>query len=177
MFRSSYDRNVSGGPGELFFPQAAFNLIGVSVWAILAVLYLFLLLFAVLNTRPSLIAYGLDAAALAAQVRAVTEELDPRTRWLDQSFTAPTLGIEGIVEAAGVCRVSHVAATRRDQNLTGWTALERALSRRFAVMEVRPNGVGLRWLASGAGLMAVIGYVLYSQTPSIAEGLREMLRV
>ena len=52
------------GPAELFFPQAAFNLFGISVWIALAILYLFLLIFSILNTKPCLIVFGLDADSL-----------------------------------------------------------------------------------------------------------------
>ncbi len=55
-------------PAELFFPNAAFNLFGSSVWILILSLYLFVLLFLVLNSSLRLIVYGLTPDQLSRYV-------------------------------------------------------------------------------------------------------------
>jgi len=164
------------GPAELFFPQAAFNLFGISVWIVLIILYLFMLLFSILNTRPSLIVFGLDADSLTGHVDQVLQQLDPSTKWLNYSFDAPALGIQGVVERAGVGNVSHAIATKYEQNAIGWLTLGRALSSRLKNVEVERNVSGYRWLVAGIGLLSIIGYTLVNKSTAISNGISEMLR-
>ncbi len=164
------------GPAELFFPQAAFNLFGVSVWIALIILYLFILLFAILNAKPCLIVFGLDVELLTLRVDQVLQQLDPATQWLGHSFIAPKLGIQGLIEPAGHGAVSHVIATKREQNGMGWLALERALSSDLRSVNVEPSLSGPRWILLGFAMLSLIGYALISQSPAIAQGIREMLR-
>ncbi len=164
------------GPAELFFPQAAFNLFGASVWIALIILYLFLLLFSILNTRPRLIVFGLDVDSLTLHVDQVLQQLDPGTKWLNHSFDAPGLGIHGIIEPAGVGQVSHAIATKFEQNALGWLALGRALSRRLNSVQVEPRVAGYRWIVAGAGLLSIIGYTLANNSAAISNGISDMLR-
>ncbi len=164
------------GPAELFFPQAAFNLFGISIWIALIVLYLFLLLFSILNTRPCLIVFGLDADSLTLHVDQVLQQLDPGTKWLNHSFVAPGLGIQGIIEPAGLGLVSHAIATKLEQNGIGWRTLERALSMRLTSVEIERSSVGFRWIAVGIGMLSIIGFMLVNKSASISNGISEMFR-
>ncbi len=105
------------GPAELFFPNAAFNLHGVSVWAIILLLYVSLLIFFILNSRPRIVAYGFRDHELVSFLYTALEKLDPSARWLDKHFIAPGLQIEGVVEQAGFGQIAHAVTTTRDQNV------------------------------------------------------------
>ncbi|MDZ4850040.1 MAG: hypothetical protein SGI77_12210 [Pirellulaceae bacterium] len=164
------------GPAQLFFPQAAFNVFGVSVWIVLVILYLFSLLFAILNTNPRLVVFGMDVDALTEHADRSLLQLDPGTRWLGLSFIAPNLGIQGIVESAGHGRISHITATKREQNVGGWIAFERALSTNLKSVEFASDTTDHRWFALGFALLGLIGYALFSHPTSIAQGLRDVLR-
>jgi len=164
------------GPAQLFFPQAAFNLFGSSVWIALVLLYLFILVFSILNARPSLVVFGLDSDSLSSQVDHVLLQLDPGTKWLNHTFIAPALGIQGIVESAGVGRVSHAIATKREQNLIGWLILGRALSANLKALEVERSSSGYRWLVLGLALLSLIGFTLINQPTAVTQGIREILR-
>jgi hypothetical protein len=165
------------GPAELFFPQAAFNLFGASVWIALFLLYFSLLLFLVLNTRPSVVVFGLDVDSLTSHVDQILQQLDPATKWLNHSFVAPSLGIQGVIEPAGVGRVSHVIATKLEQNAIGWSTLGRALSSRLKTVPIERNIAGYRWLAVGIALLSMIGYTLVIKSTAITNGISEMLRI
>jgi hypothetical protein len=164
------------GPAELFFPQAAFNLFGASVWVALVALYLFLLLFLILNTRPSLIVFGLDVDSLTAHVDQILQQLDPGTKWLNHSFVAPALGIHGTIEPAGIGKVSHVVATQLEQNAIGWLTLGRALSLRLKDVPIDRRLDGVRWMTVGVVILSLIGYTLILKSTAITKGISEMLR-
>ncbi len=164
------------GPAELFFPQAAFNVFGVSVWVMIVVLYLFMLMFAVLNAKPRLIVFGLDAESLTGPLDRALQQLDPGTKWLSHSFVAPSLGIQGTVERAGAEIVSQITATKREQDILGWVALERALSHVLRDVEVERSRSGYRWIVLGFALLGLIGYTLISRPDAIAQGIQDMLR-
>jgi hypothetical protein len=164
------------GPAELFFPQAAFNLFGASVWVALVVLYLFLLLFLILNARPSLIVFGLDVDSLTTHVDFVLQQLDPSTRWLNHTFVAPTLGIQGVIEPAGMGKVSQIIGTKLEQNAIGWMSLGRALSSQLRNVPIERRVDGFRWLAVGAVILSMIGYTLVTKSTLVTNGISEMLR-
>lgn len=164
------------GPAELFFPQAAFNVFGLSVWFMLIVLYLFMLMFAILNSKPRLIVFGLEVESLTCQVDQALQQLDPGTQWLSHSFVAPSLGIHGIVERAGFGVVCQISATKREQDLLGWLALERTLSQNLKTVNFERSAIGQRWIALGIALLGLIGYTLIRRPDAIAQGIQDMLR-
>ena len=46
---------VAIGPIELFFPRAAYSLLGIWIWIVLIALYCFVLMLVALNTAPKLV--------------------------------------------------------------------------------------------------------------------------
>lgn len=165
------------GPAELLFPQAAFNLIGIGVWGVILLLYLFMLLFAILNTKPRLVVFGLEDDSLVVQLDHVLQQLDPSTKWLSHSFDSPLLGIQGVVESAGPSSISQIVATKSEQNLVGWHTLQLALSTNFKFIEIERRPVGQLWISLGAILLGFIGYTLFNHTTLISHEIREMLRI
>ena len=164
------------GPAELFFPQAAFNVFGISVWVMIVVLYVFMLMFAIVNAKPRLIVFGLDAELLTGPVDRALQQLDPGTKWLSHSFVAPSLGIQGIVERAGAGVVSQISATKREQDMLGWIALERTLSQVLRDTEVERSPYGHRWIILGFAILGLMGYTLISRPDAMAQGIQDILR-
>jgi|688.fasta_scaffold965886_1 hypothetical protein len=165
------------GPAELFFPNAAFNLLGVSVWLFIVMLYLSILLFLVLGTRPRLVVYGLSDEQLLNLLQTHLSKLDHQANFLGKHLVAPTLGIEAVIEPAGFGRVSQLSATSRQQNIQGWAQLERSLAHQLASCVVPSQAIGRWWLALGLGVLLAIFYSLTRNTDAVAQGFKEMLRL
>ncbi len=165
------------GPAELFFPNAAFNLMGVSVWLLMLLLYGTFLIFTVLNSKPRLVVFGFGEEELVRQVTEAVQQIDAETRWLDQHFVSPGLQIEAVVEQAGFGKIGQIVSTRRDQNLAGWVQLERVLRTRLGTVVVEPRTGGRVWLLMGLVLVGSILYTLTKHPQEVAQGFREMLRL
>jgi hypothetical protein len=165
------------GPAELFFPTPAFNLIGTSVWIFITLLYLFLLLFAVLNTRPRIVVYGLDDQKLAFVVTQALNANGLAYEQLGQHFVIKEWGVEGSVEKAGFGNISHFAATTRDQNVVGWVRIEKAIHQHLLQELISADKGGKWWLWLGSLTLAIILYSLATNSTDLAQGFREMLRL
>jgi hypothetical protein len=165
------------GPAELFFPNAAFNLLGVGVWLLILILYATLLLFVVLNSKPRLVVYGFSEADLAKEVAEALGSVDGSAKWLDRHFVSPALQIEAVVEQAGFGRIAQIVTTKREQNLAGWIRLERTLKERFSRIQVEPRSGGAIWMLLGGAVLLSIAYTLTRHSQEVAQGLREMLRL
>jgi hypothetical protein len=147
------------------------------VWAIILLLYISLLLFFILNSRPRIVAYGFRDQELVSFLASTLEKIDPAARWLDQHFIAPGLQIEGVVEQAGFGQISHVVTTTRDQNVLGWVQLERALRTEIEHVRIPSRPHGKFWLPLGFLVIGCILYTLVKNPNEVAQGLKEMLRL
>ncbi len=165
------------GPAELFFPNAAFNRLGIFVWLFIFMLYGSLLLFVILNSKPRLVVFGFRDQELVPHVVSALEKIDPTTRWLGQHFVSPGLQIEAVIEQAGFGRIAHVVTTRRDQNVSGWSQLERALREEVGHVSITPRAHGKFWLPLGILIIGCILYTLAKNPSEVAQGFKEMLRL
>ncbi len=118
---------VAIGPLELFFPRAAFALLGNWVWALLIGLYLFGILLCAISLSPRLIVYGIDADELRSQLQRLLLDHSIEADWLEDIVILPKLGIRASVESAGPFRISQLCSAGRLQNVAGWYALEKLL--------------------------------------------------
>jgi hypothetical protein len=139
---------VAVGPMELFFPRAAFSLLGGWIWIVLLALYFFIVLLIALNLAPRLIVYGLDAAQLKVALVQALEEQSVASEWLGDIVHIPELGIRAHIESAGRASVSQLQATGKDQNLNGWFTLERLLVRKVASLALNQKRLAVLWLAA-----------------------------
>jgi len=165
------------GPGQLFFPIAAFNLLGPAVWVLMTFLYFFIVLFVILNSRPRLLVYGMTPEALSHGVKASLDDIRAESNWMGLTFTAPDLGIDGTIEPAGNGQLSQIVATRSSQDVIGWMKLERLLSKKIKSIDVAPRRTGTIWIAIGVGLMVALGLQIYGNPTGVADGMRDLFRL
>lgn len=142
------------GPLELFFPRAAYSILGNWVWLLLIGLYFFGLMLVALNLPPRIIVYGLDENALRCELQKILESNSIEHQWLEDVLVLPSLGMRVHVEAASSFDVSHIVSIGRSQNIAGWFAMERLLVNEMhrAPQITRTQGGFL----IGAGLLLVL---------------------
>ena len=145
---------VAIGPIELFFPRAAYSLLGAWVWIVLIALYLFILMLLALNTAPKLVVYGLDHETLRVQVCELLDQEQIRSAWLGYLVDLPELGVRACIEPAGRGSVSQIQAAGKQQNLTGWFTLEKLLLEKVAKTRINQRRQAIYWL--------IVSFVLYS---------------
>jgi hypothetical protein len=165
------------GPSQLFFPVAAFNLLGPAVWFLMTLLYFFIVLFVILNSRPRLIVFGLSPDVLANHVKESLDEMDIESTWMGLTFAAPAIRVDGTIEAAGNGELSQIVATRSSQDVIGWMKLERALGAKLRKLEISPRSTGTVWIAMGLAALMALGLQIYSNPTAVADGMRDLLRL
>ncbi|MCY2976042.1 MAG: hypothetical protein NTW52_15410 [Planctomycetota bacterium] len=165
------------GPSQLFFPVAAFNLLGPAVWFLMTLLYFFIVLFVILNSRPRLVVFGLAPDALAMQVKESLDELNIESTWMGPTFAAPGIRVDGTIEQAGNGELSQIVATRSNQDVIGWMKLERALAIKLKSIPIEPRSTGTVWIALGLAALAALGLQIYSNPTAVADGMKELLRL
>jgi len=165
------------GPSQLFFPVAAFNLLGPAVWFLMTLLYFFILLFVILNSRPRLIVFGLSPDSLANHVKESLDAMDVESTWMGLTFAAPAIRVDGTIEPAGNGELSQIVATRSSQDVIGWMKLERALAIKLKSIQIAPRSTGTVWIALGLAALAALGLQIYSNPTAVADGMRDLLRL
>jgi len=165
------------GPGQLFFPIAAFNLLGPAVWILMTLLYFFIVLFVILNSRPRLVVYGLAPDLLSQYVKQSLDCIEVESTWMGLTFTAPELAIDGTIEPAGNGQLSQIIAARSSQDVLGWMKLERVLAKQLKTIEIAPRSAGGLWLAIGLGVLLVLGIQIFGNPTAVADGMRDLLRL
>lgn len=136
------------GPMELFFPNAAYSLLGAWTWFFLLCLYGFVVLFVALNRRPQWTLYGSSASAMRGILGRVLEERDIAHSWEGSILVVPELGIRAIVEPANASdRAAHLTRCGREQSVIGWYRLEKLVTERLQ-SEPSTRG-GFPWIAMG----------------------------
>lgn len=162
---------IAIGPIELFFPRAAYSLLGEWVWIVLIALYLFLLLLLSLNTPPKLIVYGLDYHVLRAQVCELLEQEQIRSKWLGDLVELPELGVRAIVEPAGRGNVSQIHSAGGQQNLTGWFTLEKLLVNKLSSVRISQVVPGITLVAVSLLLLGIAAILISNDLPRLQQAM------
>ena len=160
---------VAIGPIELFFPRAAYSLLGAWVWIVLIALYLFILMLIALNTPPKLVVYGLDHETLRAQVRELLEKEQIRSEWLGYLVDLPELGVRACIEPAGRGSVSQIHAAGKHQNLSGWFTLEKLLLEKVATTRINQRRQAIFWLNVSFVLFAIAAVMISNDLPRLQQ--------
>ncbi|MFO0013663.1 MAG: hypothetical protein ACK553_13030 [Planctomycetota bacterium] len=141
------------GPMQLFFPNAAYSILGAWTWFFLLCLYGFIVLFVSLNRRPQWTLYGANAAALRGILGRVLEEQGIEHAWHESILVVPELGIHAMVEPANVSdRAAQLTRCGRQQDIAGWHRLERLVTAKLE-SESSSRG-GLPWMIVGIAVVA-----------------------
>jgi hypothetical protein len=145
---------VAIGPVELFFPTAAYSVLGDWTWFFLLCLYGFVVLFLALNRRPQWTLYGASSMALRGILERVLQEQQIEHSWQGMILVVPEIGLRGIVEPANVTDGSaHLTACGRDQDIAGWNRLERWVVQKLS-SELSSRG-GWVWIVAGMATIAL----------------------
>lgn len=140
------------GPVELFFPAAAYSVLGEWTWLFLLCLYGFVVLFIALNRRPQWTVYGANSVALRGVLERILSEQQIEHVWQGNYLVASDLGLRAIVEPANLSdRSAHLTACGREQDLVGWNRLERLVTAELS-RESSTHG-GLPWILAGLGIV------------------------
>ena len=162
---------VSIGPIELFFPRAAYSLLGGWVWIVLIALYIFILMLVALNSVPTLIVYGLHARALKQLMCDLLQEHQIKADWLGDLLELPELGVRASIEPAGRGCISQIHAAGRTQNLTGWFTLERLLVDRISKSKSSQRREAVFWLLTSFALFAVAAIFMGNDLPRLQQAV------
>lgn len=167
---------IAIGPAELFFPQAAFHVLGPWVWVVMGLLYLFIVTYILLHRRPRIVVYGVTAEQLAGHVDALLQSIDAEPRWLGMTVESAKLGIQASIEPAGMGQVSHLVASRRAQQVESWIVLSRELARRLQSVPVPRDMAGWGWAAAGAALLVGLIISVWTNPDAISHGWHLLAR-
>jgi len=160
---------VAIGPIELFFPRAAYSLLGSWVWVVLIALYVFVVMLIAMNSTPRLIVYGLDSQALRELMRQTLDEQRIQADWLGDLVELPELGIRAFVEPASRSQVSQIQAAGKQQNLSGWLTLERLLVEKAAGLRATHRSQAAVWLGISFVLFGIASLLIGFDLPRLRE--------
>jgi hypothetical protein len=162
---------IAIGPIELFFPRAAYSLLGIWVWIVLIALYLFILMLLALNSPPKLVVYGLDYEALRVQFCELLEEERIRAQWLGDLVELPELGVRASIEPAGRGGVSQIHSAGGQQNLTGWFTLERLLVNKVSSARIHQYAQGITLVCVSLLLFGIAGLLISNDLPRLQQAM------
>ena len=165
---------VAIGPIELFFPRAAYALLGGWVWFVLIALYFFILMLIALNTSPKLVVYGLEAKLLKQHVCELLESQKIRAHWLGEFVEMPELGVRACIETAGRGSISQLKAAGKVQNLSGWFTLERLLVEKVATVATNQRGEAIFWLLTSFAIFGIAALLIGSELPRLQQVIAGM---
>ena len=160
---------VAIGPIELFFPRAAYSLLGSWVWVVLIALYVFVVMLIAMNSTPRLIVYGLDSQAFRELMRQTLDEQRIQADWLGDLVELPELGIRAFVEPASRSQVSQIQAAGKQQNLSGWLTLERLLVEKAAGLRATHRSQAAVWLGISFVLFGIASLLIGFDLPRLRE--------
>ncbi len=160
---------VAIGPIELFFPRAAYSLLGIWVWIILIALYFFVLMLLALNSAPKLVVYGLDHRNLRSQFCELLEQEKIRAEWLGDLVDLPDLGVRAYIEPAGRGCLSQIHSAGKHQNLTGWFTLEQLLVNKVSNSRVNQRGPAIFWLLTSFVLFGIAVLLISNDLPRLQK--------
>jgi hypothetical protein len=168
---------MAAGPMELFLPEAAAIRFGGYVWALLLAFYALCLTLYVLLLRPRLIIYNTTIEQLRPILAQVVSELDREARWAGESLALPQLGVQLHLESFRTMYNAQLIASGPEQSYTGWRRLELSLAEALRETRSRPNLYGYAFVMVGVFLALFITVGMVSQPDSVAQALRDMLRL
>ena len=168
---------VVAGPMELFFPETTAFHIGAFVWVLLLTLYALGLTLCVLLMRPRLVIYNINREQLRPLLARLVAELDRDSRWAGESLVMPKLGVQLYVESFAPMRTVQLLSAGPQQSYEGWRRLERALAGALRQTPGSRNPVGFSLACLGLLLVILVTFCMVHEAQTVAQSLREMLRL
>jgi len=172
---------VVAGPMELFFPEAAANILaelglGGFVWLVLLGLYGLCLLLLVLTLRPRLVIYNVTVDQLRPILADVVSGLDPDARWAGDSLTLPRWHVQLHIESYVAMRNVQLVSSGPRQSYGGWRRLENALAGALRQTKGQANPYAFSLILFGLIIIGLVTYGVVGDTQSVEQAIQEMLR-
>jgi hypothetical protein len=129
---------VAIGPLELFFPRAAYSVVGNWVWLVLLSLYVLILLLIAFNMPPGILVYGIRRERFKKELEAVLQEQSLCYSFLGETVRVDSLPVHGEIE---------------------WIKLERSVCDRISSQEVQRSNRGI--VCIGMGLLIGVSAFMF----------------
>ena len=166
------------GPMELFLPESPARQFGGFVWLLLLTLYGLGITLLILLMRPRIVIYNVTVEQLRPALATVVEQLDSHARWAGECLVLPQLGIQLHVESFPPLRTAELISAGPRQSFQGWRKLETALNKTLQESEATHRGLyGAALTVAGIAALLLVGYWVVNHHQSVAQSLRDMLRL
>lgn len=159
------------GPIELFFPRAAYSLVGNWVWLILLSLYFLVLLLIVFHVPPGLVIYGISKDRLRKTLEKGLMERNVSYSFQGDAIRMESVGIHALLADAGTRDVASLLAIGSNQNLLEWVRLEQELSRSLRLERIESTAPASWYVALSGVLFFVAFWFLASDTQSLRDAM------
>ena len=164
------------GPMELFLPENAVDRFGSYAWVLLLAFYGLFLTLIVLLMRPRIVIYNTTVEQMRPILSAVVADLDSEARWAGECLVLPRLGVQLNIESVGALRNVQLVSAGTTQNYAGWRHLQVALWRSLQEVRGSSNRLGYAMLFFGVVTLGLVTAYLFSDPPTVAQSLKQMLR-
>jgi hypothetical protein len=162
---------VAVGPIELFFPRAAYSLVGNWIWFVLLALYFLVLLLIVFHVPPGIVVYGMRKEGLRMTIeRWLVEQGIAYSTQADTIFIE-SLGIHALLVDAGNRDVSSLQAIGARQNLLEWIRLEQEIGRAVRRETIASVSHGVPYLLLSVSFMLAAFWFLASDTQALRDAM------
>jgi len=159
---------VMTGPVLFFLPMDAFVFWGVFTWFFLIILYLLMVWFFGTILRFRIVIYNIGTSELRELLTQIAAELDTESRWLGNSLSLPTLGIQFYLEQLPILRNNVLIGTGFRQNYRGWLQFEQTLRKTLRTHQTtQKNFVAI--------LLAILGFLFGTTAAAIFIANQENL--
>jgi hypothetical protein len=162
---------IAIGPIELFFPRAAYAILGPWVWGVLIALYFFVIMLIALNSKFKLIVYGLDSEALKKTIQDGLSQEQFETSWGKDIVEIPSLGLRASIEKAGVSKTASLEAIGRSQNPMGWYTMEKLIAKNLRPNTTTQKIEAFRWIALSLFLFGTSAAMIAQDLPRLKREL------
>lgn len=162
---------VAVGPIELFFPRAAYSLVGNWIWFVLISLYFLVLLLIVFHVPPGIVVYGMQKESLRNTIERWLVERGVAYSMQEDAILMESLGIHALLVAAGNRDVASLQAIGPRQNLLEWIRLEHEISQAVRREAIVSAGKGIPYILLSAAFMLIAFWFLASDTQALRDAM------
>jgi hypothetical protein len=165
------------GPMALFLPGPAAIAFGPWVWLLMIVFYGLCVTLWILLARPRLIVHNATIDLVRPILASAATKLDAEVRWAGDSLVLPQANVQLHLESYPPMRNVSLVAIGDQQSYTGWQRLQRELRAALRQTEVPRNPRGFSFLALGIVMASWPFYLMIRDSDTVAQTLKEMLRM
>jgi hypothetical protein len=131
----------------------------------------------ILLARPRLIVHNATIDLIRPVLASVATKVDPEVRWAGDSLVLPQANVQLHLESYPPMRNVSLVAIGDQQSYSGWQRLQRELRAALRQTEVSRNPRGFSFLALGIVMASWPFYLMIRDSDTVAQTLREMLRM